>query len=123
MGYFSELDYLQKNNEDIDAPDRLLWRYEDLKAQYWNLWDGGAPSCGDDCFTADDYRYASPSCFTTLADVYRAMELAKEDLKVKYGITVEEDEPTQNEEETCPNQLSLFEFILLPPLWQAVTAA
>ncbi|MBR4872583.1 MAG: hypothetical protein IKV00_01975 [Clostridia bacterium] len=123
MGYFSELDYLQKNREYLSYhgfEDQLLYRYENLKILYWELLDEGAPACGDDRFTTDDYRYAPLAFFTTLTDVYRAMEIAKEDLALKCGIMVAEDQP---EEEPNPDQLSLFEFVLLPALWQTAVAA
>mgnify|MGYP006992183253 CR=1 FL=1 len=50
-----------------------------------------ALACGDDYFCKDYYRYAPIEYFTTLADVYHAMEIAKEDLEIKCDIIVRED--------------------------------
>ena len=84
MGYFSELD-LTRKTEYVDRSyhgfeEQLLWRYEDLKNRYQALLNSDAPTSGDDYFTTDDYRYAPIQCFKTIRDVWRAMEIAKEEL-------------------------------------------
>ena len=127
MGYFSELDLIAK--EEYADPsyhgfeEQLLWRYEDLKDRYRELLDSGAPTSGDDYFNRDDYRYAPIEYFTTLTDVYRAMEIAKEDLEIKCDIIVREDGSIESkEEEDDPNQLTMFEIVLLPTWFQTAVA-
>ena len=92
MGYFSDLDLINKGT-DIDSSyhdfeEQLLWRYEDLKEKYSRLLRANAPVYGDDYFSKTDYRYSPIDCFNTLSDVYRAMEIAKEDLKEKCVIKI-----------------------------------
>lgn len=129
MGYFSKLD-IAKKEENIDHSyhgfeEQLLWRYEDLKERYLALLDADAPCVGDDYFSADDYRYAPVACFGTIEDVYRAMEIAKEDLRDKCNIVVREDGSIENAEddEEDPDQLTMFEIVLLPTWFQTAAAA
>ena len=129
MGYFSELDLIAKE-EYADRSyhgfeEQLLWRYEDLKDRYRELLDSGAPMFGDDYFSKDDYRYAPIEYFTTLADVYHAMEITKEDLAAKCDIIVREDSTIENKdnEEEDPNQITVFEIVLLPTWFQTAVAA
>ena len=120
MGYFSELDLINRENYTDRSyhgfEEQLLWRYEDLKERYSLLSREGAPMHGDDYFSKNDYRYAPIECFNTLSDVYRAMEIAKEDLKEKCDMIIDDDGNIVEctEEEDDPNQLSLFEVVLLP---------
>ena len=129
MGYFSELDLINRENY-IDRSyhgfeEQLLFRYEDLKERYSLLSCEGAPMHGDDCFSKKDYLYAPIECFNTLFDIYRAMEIAKEDLEEKCDMIIDDDGNIINssEEEEDPNQLSLFEVVLLPTWFQTAVAA
>ena len=129
MGYFSELD-LTRKTEYVDRSyhgfeEQLLWRYEDLKNRYQALLNSDAPTSGDDYFTTDNYRYAPIQCFKTIRDVWRAMEIAKEDLETKCDIIVREDGTIENKdnEEEDPNQLTIFEIVLLPTWFQTAVAA
>ena len=128
MGYFSELDLIAKE-EYADRSyhgfeEQLLWRYEDLKNRYQALLNSGAPTSGDDYFSKDDYRYVPSECFATLADVDRAMEIAKEELEDKCDIIVREDGNIESkDEEEDPNQLTMFEIVLLPTWFQTAVAA
>lgn len=129
MGYFSELD-LTRKTEYVDRSyhgfdEQLLWRYEDLKNRYQALLNSDAPTSDDDYFTADDYRYAPIQCFKTIRDVWRAMEIAKEDLAEKCDIIVREYGTIENKdnEEEDPNQLTIFEIVLLPTWFQTAVAA
>ena len=103
----------------------MLWRYEDLKERYSLLSREGAPINGDDYFSKNDYRYAPLECFNTLSDVYRAMEIAKKDLKEKCDIIIDDDGNIVEctEEENDPKQLSLFEVVLLPTWFGTAVAA
>ena len=129
MGYFSELDLINRENYTDRSyhgfEEQLLWRYEDLKERYLLLSREGAPMHGDDYFSKNDYRYAPIECFNTLSDVYRAMEIAKEDLEEKCDIIIDDDGNVVEcaEEEDDPNQLSLFEVVLLPTWFQTAVAA
>ena len=128
MGYFSEKQ-IESQDKYLDrsyhgCEDQLLWRYEDLKDRYRELLESGAPMCGDDYFSKDDYRYAPIEHFTTLADVYHAMEIAKEDLEIKCDIIVCEDGSIEiKDEEEDPNQITVFEIVLLPTWLQTAVAA
>lgn len=128
MGYFSELD-IAAREESVDRSyhgfeEQLLWRYEDLKDRYRELLNMDAPINGDDYFSRNDYRYAPVEYFTTVEDVYRAMEIAKEDLKTKCDITVRDDGSIENkDEEEDPNQLTMLEIVLLPTWFQTAVAA
>ena len=129
MGYFSELDLINRENYTDRSyhgfEEQLLWRYEDLKERYLLLSREGAPMHGDDYFSKNDYRYAPIECFNTLSDVYRAMEIAKEDLEEKCDMIIDDEGNVVEcaEEEDDPNQLSLFEVVLLPTWFGTAVAA
>ena len=129
MGYFSKLDLTRKTEYGDRSyhgfEDQLLWRYEDLKDRYLELLDMDATISGDDYFTTDDYRYAPIHCFKTIRDVWRAMEIAKEDLAAKCNIIVHEDGSIENknDDEEDPNQISMIEIVLLPTWFQTAVAA
>ena len=129
MGYFSELDLINRENYTDRSyhgfEEQLLWRYEDLKERYSLLSRECAPMHGDDYFSKNDYRYAPIECFNTLSDVYRAMEIAKEDLEEKCDMIIDDESNVVEcaEEEDDPNQLSLFEVVLLPTWFQTAVAA
>ena len=129
MGYFSEKQiesqdkYLDRSYHGLD--EQLWWRYEDLKDRYLELLDMDAPASGGDYFSTDDYRYAPICCFKTIRDVWRAIEIAKEDLMEKCDIIVHEDDAVENKdnEEEDPDQITWFEIVLLPTWFQTAVAA
>ena len=129
MGYFSELDLVRKEEYADQSyhgfEEQLLWRYEELRDRYFTLLDSDAPCTGDDYFSADDYRYAPVEYFTTLIDVWRALEIAKEDLESKCGIVVRDDGSFEEkeDEEQDPDQITVFEIVLLPTWFQTAVAA
>ncbi len=129
MGYFSELDLTNRENYTDRSyhgfEEQLLWRYENLKERYSLLSREGAPVHGDDYFSKNDYRYAPLECFNTLSDVCRAMEIAKKDLEAKCDMIIDDDGNVVEctEEEDDPNQISLFEVVLLPTWFQTAVAA
>ena len=129
MGYFSELDFLNKESyEDKSYPSfdmQLTWRYEDLMERYHELLDTDAPAVDDDYFSIDDYRYAPVGCFRTIAHVYRALEIAKEDLETKCNIVVNDDGSFErkSEEETDPNQMTIFEIVIYTEIFSLKIAA
>ena len=129
MGYFSENQIeLQDKYSDQSYhgfEEQLRWRYEDLRDRHRELLDVDAPVCGDNYFSKDDYRYTPVDYFTTLSDVYRAMEIAREDLETKCDITVREDGSIakKDDDEEDPNQIAMFEIVLLPTWFQTAVAA
>ena len=129
MGYFSEKQMkLEKTVMDgsyYGFEYQLLWRYESLKDRYLELMSAGAAWVGDDVLTKADYRYAPIGCFKTIRDVWWAMELAKEELATKCDIIVREDGTLKNKDEEGedPNQITLFEIVLLPTWFQTAMAA
>ena len=128
MGYFSELDLINRENYTDRSyhgfEEQLLWRYEDLKERYSLLSREGAPMHGDDYFSKNDYRYAPIECFNTLSDVYLAIKIAKEDLKEKCDVIIDDDKDVNlSEEEKDSNQISLFEVVLLPTWFGTAAAA
>ena len=80
---------------------------------------------GEDSFSKNDYRYAPIECFNTLSEVRCAMEITREDLKERCGVTIDCDGNVTDcgEEEKDPNQISLFEVVLLPTWLQTAAAA
>lgn len=129
MGYFSEFDLINRENYTNRSyhgfEEQLLWRYEDLKERYSRLLRVNAPMHGDDYFSKNDYRYSPINCFNTLSDVYRAMEIVKEDLEEKCDIVIDDEANSNkaNDEEKEENQTSLFEVVLLPSWFQTAVAA
>ena len=129
MGYFSELDLINRENYTDRSyhgfEEQLLWRYEDLKERYSLLSQSGAAIYGDDCFSKREYLYASAECFNTLSDVHRAIEITRNELEEKYGIIIDDDQATENltKEDEVPNQISLFEIVLLPTWFGTAVAA
>ena len=129
MGYFSKLNLsMQENDIDRSYPsfeDQLLWRYEELKNRYMELMEVDAPIVGDDYFNSDDYRYAPVEYFKTLGDVYSAIEIAKNDLESKCGIIVRDDGSIEkiDSEDEDPDQITVYEIVLLPTWFQTAVAA
>ena len=129
MGYFSELDLVRKE-EYVDRSyhgfeEQLLWRYEDLLQKCKEFSKSNIPITGDDYFSKDDYRYTPIEYFTTLRDVWRALEVAKEDLESKCGIVVRDDGSIENagDDAEDPDQINIFEIVLLPTWFQTAVAA
>ena len=129
MGCFSELDIIKhKEIEDKSSPsfdEQLTWRYEALRERYLDARNTDAPVLGDDRFSSDDYRYAPLECFKTTSDIWRALEIAREDLESKCGIVPQEDGTLSKveDEEEDPSQITIFEFVLWPSWFQTAVAA
>ena len=92
MSYYTNLAAAYMN-EDGDysypSPEReLFWRMEDLESRLEELRSKNA--CYESHVTVpDDIRYALPEHLGTVHEVKRAIELAKNDLRDKYGINLE----------------------------------
>ena len=129
MSYFSER-ALTGREEYSDLSyhgfeEQLLWRYEALKERYEELSGVDAPCVRDEYLSADDYRYAPVGCFKTVEEVYIAMEIAKEELWTKCKIAIRDDGSIENAEEDQedPDQISVFEIVLLPTWFMTAAAA
>ena len=92
MSYYTNLAAAYMN-EDGDysypSPEReLFWRMEDLESRLEELRSKNA--CYESHITVpDDIRYALPEHLGTEHEVKRAIELAKNDLRDRYGINLE----------------------------------
>ena len=129
MGYYSKW-IIGKESEcrDHSYPgfeEQLLWRYEDLRERYFELLDIGAPHFGEERFSVNDYRYCPINEVKTVQDVYRALEIARDDLEEKCGILVdfEWEDHSEGEEEQDEDQIMLLEIVLLPSWFQTAMAA
>ena len=116
MGYFSEQSILEEYElEDHSYPSfdsQLLWRLDDLNDRYSELIEQNAPCYGEDHYTNDDYRYAPVECFETLADVARAIEIAKANLECECLVAIDDKDDVCDEifgDETAPLQLKMFD--------------
>lgn len=91
MGYFS--DFEREEDRSYPSPEKqLLWRLDDLRNQLEFLIEEGACYRSGIRLSDTDIRYAIPEYFDTIADVERAIMLAKEDLELRHGIVVEQQE-------------------------------
>lgn len=93
MGYFSKIAINRNTYFHDDSwtthKQQLLWRREDLQDRLEELKLRRAPYISSGCLTKDDLRYALPSCFGTVYDAEKALELAVSELKEKYGINLQ----------------------------------
>ena len=127
MGYFSNLaiEYEQYKNTqchyDVSLTtheQQLLWRWEDLQELHAELCALGSAYSGSITYTDDELRYMLPGYSLrnngTIRDVERAMDLAAQELREKYGIDVRPEEGEEAElDELTENQLSFF--VVIPP--------
>ena len=126
MGYFSNLaiEYEQYKHTqchyDVSLTtheQQLLWRWEDLQELHAELCALGSSYSGSVTYTDDELRYMLPEHpggyslrkNGTIRDVERAMDLAAQELREKYGIDVCPEEVEEAElDELTENQLSFF---------------
>ena len=92
MSYYTNLAaaYMNEDGDYSDpSPEReLFWRMEDLESRLEELRSKNA--CYESHITVpDDIRYALPEHLGTVPEVKRAIELAKNDLRDRYGINLE----------------------------------
>ena len=126
MGYFSNLaieyeQYKQTQYQDdvswTTHKQQLLWRLEDLQELHAELCVLGCSYSSSVIYTDDELRYMLPEYpggyglrnNGTIRDVERAMDLAEQELREKYGIDVRPESPEEIEvDELTENQLSFF---------------
>ena len=114
MGYFSNLaiEYEQYKQAQYQYDvswttheQQLLWRWEDLQELHAELCAQGSSYSSSATYTDDDLRYMLPEHpgghslrkNGTIRGVERAMELAEQELKEKYGIDVHPEEAEMDE--------------------------
>jgi hypothetical protein len=126
MGYFSNL-AIDSWENDYDVSwtthkQQLLWRWEDLHNLLVDMRSWGAAYSGSITYTDDELRYMllehprgqSLRKNGTIRDVEKAMELAAQKLKEKYGIDIQPEKNEESEiDELTGNQLSFL--MVLPP--------
>ena len=126
MGYFSNLaiEYEQYKQAQYQYDvswttheQQLLWRWEDLQELHAELCALESSYSSSVTYTDDELRYMLPEYPAgyslrkngTIRDVERAMDLAAQELKEKYGIDVRPESPEETEvDELTENQLSFF---------------
>ena len=131
MGYFSNLaiEYEQYKQAQYQYDvswttheQQLLWRWEDLQELHAELCALGSAYSSSITYTDDELRYMLPEHpgghslrkNGTIRDVERAMDLAAQELREKYGIDVRPESPEEIEvDELTENQLSFF--VVIPP--------
>ncbi len=132
MGYFSDLDLNKRENQESlgyqSLKDQLVDRYEALRDRIAEPFNQYAFSMDNDdlYFSRSDYRYAPIECFKSAYDVERALDIVIEDLEEKCGVVVRDDGTlgdSDDEYETDPNQISIFEIVCLSPLLGGAVAA
>ena len=92
MGHYTNLTAAYLNEDgDYSYPypeSELFWRLEDLESRIEDL--GSKNVCyGGNITVPDDIRFVLPEHLSTIFEVERAIELAKNDLRDKYGINLE----------------------------------
>ena len=92
MSYYTNLAAAYMNEDgDYSYPSskrEVFWRMDDLESRLEELRSKNA--CYESHVTVpDDIRYALPEHLGTVHEVKRAIELAKNDLRDKYGINLE----------------------------------
>ena len=93
---------------------QLLWRLDDLQDQLEELIAKDAPYGNWDIYSEDEIRYSLPEHLIDIAEVERAIELAKDDLVNKYELPDPETLMIDESEIVAENrvvQMTLFEFL------------
>lgn len=86
MGYFSMLD-IDHEDYSYPPPERQLeMRLDILKDRLWELKEKDAVYTNGAYLSEDDIRYVQPESLECIYHVEKAIELAIEDLREKYGI-------------------------------------
>ena len=130
MGYFSNLaaEYIPYDNDhSYTPPDRqLLWRLEELQERLHELTNQKTGNRDEGvCFSEENLRYVLPEHFLSASDVRKAIDLAIDDLRDRYGIYVREEE--QKEElvvdEVTDMQITFMDILFLQSQSAPLSAA
>jgi hypothetical protein len=121
MGYFSNLaaEYVPYDNDhSYTAPDRqLLWRLEELEERLHELTTQKTGKRDEGvCFSEENLRYVLPEHFLSASDVRKAIDLAIDDLRDRYGICVREEECAEDEpvvDEVTDMQITFLDILSL----------
>lgn len=119
MGYYSNLaaEYVPYDNDhSYTPPDRqLLWRLEELEERLHELITQKTGNRDEGiCFSEENLRYVLPEHFLSASDVRKAIDLAIDDLRDRYGICVREEECAEDEpivDEITGMQISFIDIL------------
>ncbi len=119
MGYYSNLaaEYVTYDNDhSYTPPDRqLLWRLEELEERLHELITQKTGNRDEGiCFSEENLRYVLPEHFLSASDVRKAIDLAIDDLRDRYGICVREEECAEDEpivDEITGMQISFIDIL------------
>ena len=121
MGYYSNLaaEYVPYDNDhSYTPPDRqLLWRLEELEERLHELITQKTGNRDEGiCFSEENLRYVLPEHFLSASNVLRAIDLAMDDLRDRYGICVREEECEEDEpvvDEVTDMQITFLDLLSL----------
>lgn len=121
MGYFSNLaaEYIPYDNDhSYTPPDRqLLWRLEELEERLHELTTQKTGNRDEGvCFSEENLRYVLPEHFLSASDVRKAIDLAIDDLRDRYGICVREEDCEEEElvvDEVTDMQITFLDILSL----------
>ena len=130
MGYFSNLatEHVPYDHDHSYTPPekQLLWRLEDLEERLHELTNHRTGKRDDGvCFSESDLRYVLPEHFLSASDVRKAIDLAINDLRDRYGIYVG-DQPVEEApevDEITDMQISFLDILSLQPCCERLQAA
>lgn len=130
MGYFSNLaaEYIPYDNDhSYTPPDRqLLWRLEELEERLHELTTQKTGNRDEGvCFSEENLRYVLPEHFLSASDVRKAIDMAIDDLRDRYGIYIG-DQPGQEQptvDEITDMQISFLDVLALQSQSMQLSAA
>ena len=119
MGYYSNLaaKYVPYDNDHSYTPSdrQLLWRLEELEDRLYELTHQKTGKRDEgEYFSEDNLRYVLPAHFLSVPNVLRAIDLAIDDLRDRYGIYVREEECAEDEpivDEITGMQISFIDIL------------
>ena len=131
MGYFSNLaaEYVPYDNDhSYTPPDRqLLWRLEELEDRLHELTTQKTGKRDEgEYFSEDNLRYVLPEHFLSASNVQKAIDLAIDDLRDRYGIYVREEDCEEEEpvvDEITGMRISFIDILSMQSCVNAVQAA
>ena len=131
MGYYSNLaaEYVTYDNDHSYTPPhrQLLWRLEELEERLHELITQKTGNRDEGvCFSGDNLRYVLPEHFLSASDVRKAIDLAIDDLRDRYGIYVREEDCEEEEpvvDEVTDMQITFLDILSLQSQSAPMSAA
>lgn len=120
MCYYSKLaaNYIDFDDDrSYPSPEeQLFWRLDDLNDRLEEMQKKG--DYGTDWSRSDEktLRYASPCALERISDIEKAIALALEDLKQKYGIDLSREKEAEPQSDLKKWQLSWADILSPQPL-------